>query len=93
MDGWALFAVMCVLQAADGWTTYQGLRYGARERNPIANWLMDALGTVPAIVVIKGVVIVVAWLLIPQPEYLAGLVIVYALVVWNNWKWVRLYKD
>lgn len=46
----ALYAILNIL---DGWSTRRFLAEGRREGNPIARWMMERIGTVPAIVLFK----------------------------------------
>ena len=48
-----LLVLNLVLQVFDGVATYQGLRLGWREANPLLLFAIEALGVVPALVLFK----------------------------------------
>ena len=48
-----LLATNVLLQIADGFVTFLGLRLGMAEGNPLLVFLMDAIGTEPALVLGK----------------------------------------
>jgi len=83
----ALLAILIALQVADFVTTYLALRRpGNREANPIVAKVIDALGLVPGLLVVKGSVVA---LLVVAAPYLSGFVLVpllamYVWVVINN---------
>jgi hypothetical protein len=53
----ALLILLVTLQALDAVTTYRVLQAGGVERNPVAKAVMDKLGAVPAMLLIKAIVI------------------------------------
>ena len=55
------------LQAFDGWTTYQILKNGGRELNPIVKFLMDKLGRYPGLLVLKAAAAALAWVVALVP--------------------------
>jgi len=51
--GW--FAALVLASLADALTTIYALRQpGMRESNPVMRWVMDKLGIVPALALVKG---------------------------------------
>lgn len=87
---YALFLILVALQAADAYTTWRVLRGGGRELNPVLRVLMDRIGIVPALAVVKLVaVLFVGLFLLEHAVILLGLIAVYVLVVWNNWQQLR----
>jgi hypothetical protein len=55
------FAVLCVLQVVDAWTTYKGLRSGASEANPIMRAAIKAGGIKGGLLVVKGGILLYVW--------------------------------
>ena len=49
----ALLILFGFLQVADGYTTYKLLSNGGRELNPVMRWVMDKLGMVQGLVLMK----------------------------------------
>lgn len=87
--------VLSALQVGDAVTTILAIRSGAIEKNPIAAWLMDNIGMVPAlaikVVFVSGGAIWAATHHPTQPVLiaLAALIAIYAYVVIQN---ARLIK-
>jgi hypothetical protein len=83
-----LFLILCGLQLADLVTTYALIALGiGREANPIARRLMDSIGVMPALVILKAIVIGPPWYFLDQPfmpKLLGIMVGFYVLVVHNN---------
>lgn len=50
----ALLIVFAGLSLCDVWSTYDALRLGAWEVNPVARWLIETLGLLPGLLVMKG---------------------------------------
>lgn len=58
---WAM--VFYIMQIADGLTTYIALKLpGSREGNPAVRWVMDKIGILPAILIIKAFYIAMMYL-------------------------------
>lgn len=95
----ALLIVLAALQAGDWWTTRTFLPLGGRERNPLVRWLIDRLGVDPALAVKSAAVMAIGAVLaaFPAPwgaSFLALLCVLYAHVVWSNWRLIqRLRKN
>jgi hypothetical protein len=88
-----LFAVLGALQAADVVTTWRILRSGGRELNPVYNLLIDKLGALPALLLIKVPVVIgigIATYFFQSLWFwtviLAACCTVYAFVVYHNYK-------
>lgn len=83
-------AVFVLLQLLDAWSTHRALAAGGQEANPIARFFMGWLGVVPGLLVLKALVGVWLWLLLPHLP--AGQVLwvlwavnaIYIVVVVNN---------
>jgi hypothetical protein len=84
----ALAVLFLIMQALDGLTTYVILKQGGRELNPFMQIAMNFLGVLPALILVKMIVIAVfavyfefipawAWLLV---------IGVYGYVLFNNFK-------
>jgi hypothetical protein len=87
---YVLFLILVALQAADAYTTWRVLRAGGRELNPALRLLMDRIGIVPALAVVKLVaVLFVGLFLLEHVVILLALVGLYAWVVQNNWRQMR----
>lgn len=93
MTGIALLAALIALQVADAVTTLACLRRGGTERNPLLAAAMFAIGTVPALLLAKALLIGVAVLLLGYPVALAVICAVYAVVVINNLRVLRHLKS
>ena len=94
-----LAALLTVLQLFDGWTTYQALKLGATERNPVVAEIMDTLGTYPALVLIKGSAAALAWWLAlmegsvdARAAILVLLTMAYVWVSVGNWQALQTVK-
>lgn len=63
VDRLAIWAVVFyVMQIADGVTTYIALKLpGSKEGNPAVRWVMDRIGILPAILIIKAAYIVLMY--------------------------------
>lgn len=87
-----LFAALALLQLGDIYTTYKCLtgNYGV-EGNPIVLAVMKAIGVLPALYLIKGVVI--AMLAVSYKDIHTGLMLLligyYTYIVYHNFK---IYK-
>ena len=94
------FIVMCVLQAADGWTTYtlhklaaESRKYKFRELNPILRKVMEWVGVGEALWIAKLAALAWLWLhpvLLARDQWI--LIAVYVLIVANNYRQVRKIK-
>lgn len=96
---YVLAALLTLLQLVDGWTTYQALKLGARERNPIVEELMDTFGTYPALVLLKvGAAGLAWWIALIEGNVdtrAAILVLLMALYIWTavgNWQALQEQK-
>lgn len=85
-----LFAMLVALNIIDVILTIRILDRGGREINPVMAALMRAFGVKPALIAFKLAILAVVYIFLPGVDYasrvLAGLCILYALVVWNNWR-------
>ena len=92
MINWILFGILVILQIVDGWSTWKALTAssGVTEANRMIAWLMEKIGLVPALILIKLIFI---GSLVPAIAYapaeiiifpLAALTAFYVWVVINN---------
>jgi len=96
-----LAIALTVLQAFDGWTTYQGLKHPSiYETNPRVQWLMDKIGKYWGLFAAKAFATACVWIvaLVPIDEdyrliALAILAAYYANVVMNNWDNLQEAKE
>ena len=88
-----LLITLTLLQAADFYTTYTALKSGTgQEANPFAKKLMDAIGVVPALVLLKVGLAALAWGMYinglldtrAAETAVAGLVVLYLVIVTHN---------
>ena len=86
-----LFALNVLLQLFDAVATYQGLRIGLNEANPILIAAFQRVGTLPALVAFKGLACALLCLLvsyrhhpivIPSLKFLAAVYSVMSLFPW-----------
>lgn len=84
-----LFGVLA-LQVADGWTTYQAIRLGGSEKNPVVAWLMRQIGVVPGLVLAKGAVAYIVLYALHGAPWMWAALVLYSAVVANN---VRVIRD
>jgi len=92
---YALAGLFILLQAGDGWTTYQALKSKDNmEANPVVAKLIKAIGIVPALLIMKLIAVAVAIVLAYLSSYtyyasLFGLIVLnglYSYVVYNNYR-------
>lgn len=58
----ALFVLLVILQALDAWSTLRALkRPGTIEANPVMRWLMDKIGDLEVMLVLKVAACVAIW--------------------------------
>lgn len=84
-----LLILITILQIADIATTYIALsRKIGTESNGVLAWLFDKVGMVPTLLVTKGAFIGLLWATAPYQivPVLAGLALLYGIVIWNNLK-------
>lgn len=80
-----LFAILCVLSAADCWTTYTALKSGkGKELNVFLSWLMGKIGVVQALTIIKAVFLLLMYAYGMNFIALGIAVVGYVAVVVNN---------
>lgn len=85
------FYLLIALQVADIITTIIALRGPAHEANPLLARLMDKIGVVPTLILVKGAAISFFWYyqaLLPNPLMWA-LCAFYVWIVFNNVKVIR----
>ena len=87
-------ALMIALQVADAWTTYDGIRAGASEANPLVRELMRKFGVREALWIIKlaAIAYFVLW---PITNALGQWVnvIVFAGIAGNNYRILRKLRS
>ena len=85
-----LFALFVLLQCIDLYTTYTILKTGkGHEANPILAWVFSKIGYPIGLSIVKGIAIVIGFLLLQYSYALAILDILYVWVVYNNYKVLR----
>lgn len=89
---WVFYA----MQIADGVTTYIALKLpGSREGNPAVRWVMDKIGILPAIVIIKATYIVMMYFgarHMGADIVMLAAVAYVAVVIWNIGKIQKFRK-
>jgi hypothetical protein len=79
------FLVLAALQGGDGYLTWRILAAGGSERNPLMRRWLGLAGTLPGLVLAKGIILVLAWVFLRElPMALPALAVVYAIVVLHN---------
>jgi len=85
-----LLGLVVALQAADAYLTWRIIQGGGRELNPVVRFLITKAGTAPGLAIDKVFVVVMAGLfLLELPLVLLAIAVLYAWVVWHNWKQFR----
>lgn len=87
----ALFLLFAIMQAMDGLSTYVIIKDGGREMNPLMQIAMNFLGVLPALILVKSIVIAVFLVymyIIPLWAWLL-MIGVYAYVLYNNFTVLR----
>lgn len=82
----ALLFVFILLQIADCLTTIYLLKGGGREVNPILAWAFDKVGIATTLVVIKGVLVSLMFVLWSEWMTLALNVWFLGIVSWNSYQ-------
>jgi hypothetical protein len=98
-----LLIVLALLQILDIYTTYNILKLGGRELNPMLNKLFEKVGVVPGLIVPKSIYIAVLTYYylfnstsMQSFEWLVSLtviVLIYVGVVFNNFKVLKAMKN
>ena len=84
------FILLIALVLVDAWSTYKGLKSGAREANPVVRSLSKAVGTKEALTLIKVGYLWVAWGYPPaSPVEQWAVLAVYVAVAINNLRVLR----
>jgi hypothetical protein len=91
-----LLIIFGILQAGDGWTTWEALRKpGNYEANKAVKWIMARIGVIPALILLKGgITVLMGAAVYYAPSIyltvaLAGLCCLYAWIVFNNYKLIK----
>ena len=71
-----LAALLTALQFWDGWTTYQIIKYGGIERNPVVKWFIDRLGVYVTMLIGKTVAIACTWVIARFPLYVEPMILI-----------------
>ncbi len=97
-----LLVVLALLQILDIYTTYNILKLGGRELNPILNKLFDKVGVIPGLIVPKSIYIgiLMYYYLVNSTSMqsfgwlvsLTVIVLIYIGVVFNNFKVLKGMK-
>jgi hypothetical protein len=90
----ALALLFVIMQALDGLSTYIIIKDGGRELNPAMQIAMNFLGVLPALIVVKFLVIAVFLAFIDDIPAWAWLLMngIYAYVLYNNFTVLRDMK-
>lgn len=91
-----LAAALTLLQAFDGWTTYQIHKAGGFEKNSLVREVIAKIGLYPALLLFKVGAAVLCWVLVLLPvvdqltatirlTLLVMLALWYGWVAWHNW--------
>ena len=87
MINYILFAVFVALQIGDAWTTIQCLKSGkGHEANGLMAWLFNKIGMVQALMITKVGICGVAWILKDIALAIGVIDVLYAYVVYQNYK-------
>ena len=93
---WSLFVLFAILQVLDIITTIKAIDSGkGAEANPIIKAVMNKIGTAPALLISKAVIVggmASAVYFFPSTALIVSLGVViclYGWVIWNNWKLVK----
>ena len=96
---YVLAALLTALQLFDGWCTYQVLKRGGSEKNPVMAEIMDTFGTYPGLLLVKCGAAGLAWylaLMEGNPETKAAILVVLMMAyVWvsvSNWQALQKQK-
>ncbi len=82
-----LFALFVFLQCGDFFTTYTIIKSGkGHEANPVLAWVFGKIGYVQGLCIIKALAIAIVFFLMSYWYALAALDILYAWVIYNNYK-------
>lgn len=88
-----LIAWFALCMAADGWTTWQVLRFGGVELWPSTKWLIKQLGLYWALVVMKSVpVVAVLWAATRGMDWRLLLAMCAAYTGIVTWNYLQLQK-
>ena len=88
----ALLILFAILNACDGWTTWQALRFGAKELNPLVRWWFGLVGRYNALLILKVGIVAAMWYFNPftQTQFWVVDAGYAALIVWN---YIQLLKQ
>ena len=84
--------LFAILNAADGYTTWQALRFGAKELNPLLRWCFTLIGPYNTLLLTKILMLVAVWKWMPVawlPWFCLGYA---ALIIWNLYQ-LKLQKE
>jgi hypothetical protein len=73
-----LFVILVLFNLIDLGTTIMIVLHGGKETNPVVRWVMQRLGPVPGLVVVKAIGLVAVWYIV---HYMTQLVAFWFLVV------------
>ena len=91
MINYILFAIFVVLQCGDAWTTIQCLKSGkGHEANVLMAWLFSKIGMVQALMITKVGICGVAWILKDIALAIGVIDVLYAYVVYQNYRILKL---
>ena len=92
----ALLIIFIIIQVADVYTTYRGLKLGADEASPLGAPLFKLIGFWPTTLLLKGAFIALATaadIVVPGGWMIVAMLIAVGVyVLWNNFKVVRWQK-
>lgn len=87
-DGSTLPYLFILLNVADALLTMIGIAHGKTEMNPVARALMEQIGVLPAVVLIKVTSVAIVLAVAKRVPLLLpiGCVTVAGVVIWNLWE-------
>ena len=93
----ALAILLTVLQVVDGWLTYQIVKHGGSESNPLITEIIERIGMYQALLVVKAGAAGLVWLLVFLPtgnetwQWIA-LSVLSAAYLWVAWHNLSVYR-
>lgn len=96
-----ILILLVICQLLDIWSTYNILKLGGRELNPVMKFIMDKLGLLPGLILFKGIFIlfIIYYYLnlktITNTDYIfvSIITIFYAYIIRNNILVLRSMKE
>ncbi|MDP8219705.1 MAG: DUF5658 family protein [Candidatus Stygibacter frigidus] len=99
----SLFLLLVLLNVLDGISTWKVVKRGSNknEKNPLARFLLNLMGPIPAMIILKGIaIIIILYISINyqdfEPEVHTLMIIlnaIYLYIVLHNYKVLRIMKS